>query len=228
MHERMLEAFIVARDRFLKKGGLMMPSRGQIFCQPITDGALWQEQEAKASFWRTTDFHGVDLSSLHDKALDEYFSQAVVGYYSPEISVSDEVATFSFDFGTCLVQDLRTFTIPFSFSITKTAILHGFGCWFDAFFDGTTERVVLSTSPKAPGTHWYQSRLLLRRPIAVNPGQTISGSLAFAVNDRLSYDVAVQVNLDGTSVASSQTVRLDDQMYHYLSPGQPQAPHASA
>merc|ERR1712176_882886 len=60
-------------------------------------------------------------------------------------------------------------------------------------FDGSTERVVLSTSPKAPGTHWYQSRLLLRRPIAVNPGQTVSGTLSFKVNDRLSYDVEVNV-----------------------------------
>ena len=64
----MLEAFINARDRFLKNGGLVMPSRGDIFAQPITDGQLWQEQEAKASFWRSTDFHGVDLSALHDAA----------------------------------------------------------------------------------------------------------------------------------------------------------------
>ena len=222
----MLEAFINARDRFLKEGGLVMPSRGDIYAQPITDGALWQEQEAKASFWRSQDFHGVDLSALHDAALDEYFGQAVVGYYPPEAAVSDDVATYKFDFGTCSVADLRKFEIPFSFRITRTAILHGFGCWFDARFDGSTERVVLSTSPKAPGTHWYQSRLLLRRPVAVNPGQTVSGTLKFAVNDRLSYDVDVDVVLDGTSVSSHQRVRLDDQMYHYLTPGQPQVPHA--
>ena len=71
-----------------------------------------------------------------------------------------------------------------------------------------------------------RSRLLLRRPVAVNPGQTVSGTLKFAVNDRLSYDVDVDVVLDGTSVSSHQRVRLDDQMYHYLTPGQPQVPHA--
>ena len=134
----MLEAFINARDRFLKNGGLVMPSRGDIYAQPITDGQLWQEQEAKASFWRSQDFHGVDLSALHDAALDEYFGQAVVGYYPPEAAVSDDVATYAFDFGTCSVQDLRKFEIPFSFRITRTAILHGFGCWFDARFDGST------------------------------------------------------------------------------------------
>ena len=51
-------------------------------------------------------------------------------------------------------------------------------------------------------------------------------TLKFAVNDRLSYDVEVNVVLDGTSVSSSQRVRLDDQMYHYLTPGQPQVPRA--
>lgn len=216
----MLEAFVAARDRFLRPGGLMLPSTGTILVQPITDGLLWQEQEAKAAFWLASDFHGVDLSPLHADAVDEYFSQAVVGYFNPESALSETAATYKFDFLTCTVAELRDFVIPLDFEITKTAILHGVGCWFDTTFDGSVERVVLSTGPAAPGTHWYQSRLLLRKPIAVNATQRVSGALEFKANDRLSYDVTLTLQLDGTDIASSQLIRLDDQMYHYLAPGQ--------
>ncbi|EGB10402.1 hypothetical protein AURANDRAFT_22815 [Aureococcus anophagefferens] len=220
VHERMLEAFVAARDRFLRPGGLMLPSTGTILVQPVTDGALWQEQEAKAAFWLASDFHGVDLTPLHEDALEEYFSQAVVGYFAPESALCETAAAYKFDFATCTVAELRDFVVPLDFLITKTAIMHGVGCWFDTTFDGSVERVVLSTSPSMPGTHWYQSRLLLRRPIAVNAGQRVTGTLDFKANDRLSYDVTLALHLEGTDIASSQVVRLDDQMYHYLAPGQ--------
>jgi type I protein arginine methyltransferase len=39
-------------------------------------------------------------------------------------------------------------------SCCLSAIMHGFGCWFDVEFRGTTAVVVLSTGPGSPGTHW--------------------------------------------------------------------------
>jgi hypothetical protein len=36
VHERMLESYIAARDRFLKPGGLMMPTTGSIVLAPMT------------------------------------------------------------------------------------------------------------------------------------------------------------------------------------------------
>lgn len=57
------------------------------------------------------------------------------------------------------------------FTITKTALLHGLGCWFDLTFSGSESVVVLSTSPEAPQTHWYQCRLMLQEPLAVNATQ---------------------------------------------------------
>ena len=47
VHERMLESYIVARDRFLKPGGLMYPSTGSIVISPYTDDTLYQEQLTK-------------------------------------------------------------------------------------------------------------------------------------------------------------------------------------
>ena len=78
VHERMLETFLDARDRFLKPGGLMMPTTGDIFLAPFSDSALWEEQRSKASFWDNTAFHGIDLSPLKEDASAEYFGQVNV------------------------------------------------------------------------------------------------------------------------------------------------------
>lgn len=90
--------------------------------------------------------------------------------------------------------------------------MHGLGCWFDISFEGTAANVVLSTSPGSPGTHWYQCRLLLPEPIAVNRGQVVSGVLAFKANEHFSYDLALTAQLEGTSIACTTVIRLQDQV----------------
>ncbi|KAJ1456383.1 S-adenosyl-L-methionine-dependent methyltransferase [Pelagophyceae sp. CCMP2097] len=216
VHERMLEAYIAARDRFLRPGGRMMPSNATIKVVPVTDAPLWNEQRAKAAFWDCGDFYGVDLTALRQDALDEYFSQAVVGCFSPDAMLCQQTADRTFDFHTVTLTQLRDFTIPLDWTVNKTAVCHGLGCWFDTAFCGSAERVILSTGPAAASTHWYQCRLLFQAPIAVNASQRLVGSIRFAANDRLSYDLHVELRLDGTEIKTTQHIRLDDQMYHYL------------
>lgn len=51
VHERMLESYVTARDRFLKPRGKMFPTTGDIVFGPITDEAIHTEQAQKAAFW---------------------------------------------------------------------------------------------------------------------------------------------------------------------------------
>ena len=44
VHERMLESYAIARERFLKPGGLMLPTTGSIVLAPLTDESLYNEQ----------------------------------------------------------------------------------------------------------------------------------------------------------------------------------------
>jgi type I protein arginine methyltransferase len=91
--------------------------------------------------------------------------------------------------------------------------MHGLGCWFTISFDGSAASVVLSTSPGSPGTHWYQCRLLLPEPIAVNRGQVVSGVLVFDANEHFSYDLTLTARLEGTAIACTSTIRLQDQVW---------------
>lgn len=218
VHERMLESYIDARDRFLRSDGLgkMFPSRGTILFSPMSDEQLYQEHLSRAAFWFQRDFHGVDVSPLYATAVQEFLSQATVGYFSPSILLSSTPCEYEVDFRTVQKEELVEFTIPFSFTIEKTAIMHGLGCWFDVHFDGSAKHIVISTAPDREGTHWYQCRLFFSEPVAVNKQQTLTGTMAFKANNKFSYDITLEAEVEGTSIRARNDIKLQDQYYHYL------------
>uniref|UniRef100_K3WWL9 type I protein arginine methyltransferase n=1 Tax=Globisporangium ultimum (strain ATCC 200006 / CBS 805.95 / DAOM BR144) TaxID=431595 RepID=K3WWL9_GLOUD len=222
VHERMLETFVNAGRKWRRTDSpsfKMFPSIGTMFVSPFSDDSIYREQMSKVAFWQQRDFYGLDLSAMHARAVENHFSQPVVGYFPSEILISATPVQHVLDFKDITADELHTFDIPFRFVIDKTAIMNGLGCWFTVDFIGSTSRVVLSTAPDEPGTHWYQCRLLLPTPIAVNKSQTISGSLHFVANKKFSYDIDMEVHLDGTPIVARNHVRLHDQMYHYLYSG---------
>lgn len=219
VHERMLEVYTIARERFLKEDGLMFPSTGSIVFAPMTDEALHSEQLTKADFWSTSDFYGVDLTSAIAVAKKEYFSQPVVGCFSSASLLSAQRAVHMVDFSATTCEELQNFEIDFNFRIDKTALMHGFGCWFDISFDGSSSSVVLSTHPDCPATHWYQCRLLFPDPLAVNKGQSVYGQMSFKANEKFSFFVTITATIDGTEITATNTINLHDQMYHYLNGG---------
>mmetsp|Transcript_2435 Transcript_2435/g.8175 ORF Transcript_2435/g.8175 Transcript_2435/m.8175 type:complete len:439 (-) Transcript_2435:160-1476(-) len=58
VNERMLESYLVARDRLLKPGGKMYPDQAVLYAAPFTDAALYAEQQQKLHFWAQTSFYG--------------------------------------------------------------------------------------------------------------------------------------------------------------------------
>jgi histone-arginine methyltransferase CARM1 len=162
---------------------------------------------------------GIDLRPLVENAAAEYMSQAVVGYFASDILISTDRAEHHFDFQTISLPALQTFEIPVFFRVTRTSVMHGLACWFDCNFLGSTAHVTLSTSPDKQGTHWYQCRLFLREPIAVNASQTVSGTLRFVASSKISYVITMTLCLDGTHISSTNVINLQDQMYHYLQTG---------
>lgn len=217
VHERMLESYVTARDKFLKPNGLMMPTTGSIVFSPLSDEAIHRDQIAKGHLWQNRDFYGLDLTSLIERAKIENLSQPIVGFFPISYLISNSRTVHSVDFGSVTCQELQHFEIPYRFRIDRTAIMHGFGCWFDISFLGAEQTVTLSTSPEHPGTHWYQCRLLLCEPLAVNKGQYVSGKMDFVANERFSYNIFITAEIEGTGIQTSSTVYLHDQSYNYLS-----------
>ena len=57
--------------------GHMMPTQGDLYIAPFTDEMVYMEQMNKVQFWQQKTFYSLDLSSLKETALLEYFSQPI-------------------------------------------------------------------------------------------------------------------------------------------------------
>ncbi|KAH9259551.1 hypothetical protein BASA81_001972 [Batrachochytrium salamandrivorans] len=223
VHERMLESYIVARERFLKPVEVprkqMFPSRATIRVQPFSDWRLHNELKQRSEFWaQQSDFFGVDLQCLQSPALMQAFSQPVIGNVDVKCLMSQDVCSHEIDFETARVQeDLSTISVPLRFVIHRTGLLHGLACWFDAEFLGGNANIKLDTSPAMPTTHWYQVRLLLALPLAVNAHQTVIGEMFMRVNQKFSYDISIQLELEGTRerIQSMNHIALHDPYYSH-------------
>ena len=157
IHERMLESFIVARNRFLKPGGAMYPTRGDIYVAPFSDAAVYAEQIAKVAFWDNTSFFGLDLSSLRATAVRDHFAQPIVGYVDAATLLGPAAVAASVDFANDSPESLQTVVARFDIVIARTGLCHGLATWFDVTFPGSVNSVVLRTGPTSPGTHWCES-----------------------------------------------------------------------
>ncbi len=203
-HERMVEAFLLARDRFLAPGGKLFPGTARLWLAPFIDQPLYDSRTHAAAFWEQTDFFGVDLSTMAEVAAVELFAMPVLGPVNPQDLMASP-AVYPFDFAKMSLGDLAEIRLPFEFIATHLGPLHGIAGWFDVAFEGTDRRVVLSTAPDQPRTHWSQLRFLFAHPPFVHVGDRLRGSLVLKANRQSSYDVVFEGELEGAARLPSQT-----------------------
>ncbi|KAL5537419.1 hypothetical protein UlMin_044663 [Ulmus minor] len=186
VNERMLESYVIARDRFLHPNGKMFPTIGRIHMAPFSDEYLFIEIANKALFWQQQNYYGVDLTPLHGTAFQGYFSQPVVDAFDPRLLVAPSISHV-LDFTKVKEEDLYEIDIPLRFVASVGTRVHGLACWFDVLFNGSTVPRWLTTAPGAPTTHWYQLRCVLSQPIYVMAGQEITGQLRMIAHNAQSY-----------------------------------------
>eukprot|EP00879_Flechtneria_rotunda_P016020 GHRR01016756.1.p1 GENE.GHRR01016756.1~~GHRR01016756.1.p1 ORF type:complete len:244 (+),score=67.36 GHRR01016756.1:488-1219(+) len=118
VNERMLETYLYARDHFLKPGGKMFPQVGRIHVAAFSDPMLYNELLGKAMFWQQTSYYGLDMTPLHQPAVQGYFAQVVVDAFDPSVLVSD-CASRIFDFATVKEEELHDINIFLSLTVGK-------------------------------------------------------------------------------------------------------------
>lgn len=172
LHESMFNSVIVARDRWLAKDGLMLPSRARLYCAPV---GLDSYIDERFGFWK--DVYGFDLSAMIPAQQQTCMQTDCIRVIEPEAMLALPELLVDFDCHTVTVEELSRFEKVCSFdedATLRSGACHGLGFWFDTPFDVRSEStnveleedspyfyedeemVLLRTDPGAMPTHWKQ------------------------------------------------------------------------
>jgi len=165
-----LDCVINARDRALKHGGIMMPNQCSLHLAGVQDATM---RQSKIDYW--DDVYGFDFGQLKASALR-------TGYLAtPDLSsiVTDTADILHLDLQSLSsTEEALNQGIVFELVAAKNnTIIHAFLAWFDYKFTFGKHRVHTSTGPLSPTTHWKQTMFLLERPVTLQRGDKVKGSI---------------------------------------------------
>jgi protein arginine N-methyltransferase 1 len=147
LYESMLDSVLWARDKYLNKGGKMLPDKAQIFVASIEDEKF---KNNKINFWKNV--YGVNMSCLSHAALKEPLID-VCDHYMVN---SDTCKIIEFDLLKVKTEDLE-FSVQYDVKINRNDKVHAIVAWFDTLFSDLEHPITLSTSPFKEYTHWKQT-----------------------------------------------------------------------
>ncbi|XP_019455468.1 PREDICTED: probable protein arginine N-methyltransferase 6 [Lupinus angustifolius] len=206
LYESMLGSVITARDRWLKPGGLILPSNASLYMAPVTHADRYSEY---IDFWRNV--YGINMSPMISLAKQSASEEPSVETITGENILTWPHEVKYIDSYSITIHELETITSSFKFNSMMRAPLHGFAFWFDVEFNGPAiqpinshstsstnnhlangnqrrkrtnpnDALVLSTAPENPPTHWQQTLIYFYEPIALEQDQPIEGSITLSQN----------------------------------------------
>ncbi|CAI5461673.1 unnamed protein product, partial [Closterium sp. Yama58-4] len=188
LYESMLPSVLHARDTWLKPGGALLPDTASMHVAGIGEGAT------SVGFWR--DVYGFTMASVAREIQDDAARTPLVQEVKACDIVTSTCTIKHFDLCTVTVPDLDftsdfqiTPALPTSSAAAPPAdsppaaaptapspaspvLCYGLALWFDTGFSSrfcSAKPVLLSTSPFCTPTHWAQTLLTFREPIALAP-----------------------------------------------------------
>ncbi|GER46302.1 protein arginine n-methyltransferase [Striga asiatica] len=199
LYESMLTSVLFARDKWLKPGGAILPDTATMFVAGFGRGA------SSLKFWENV--YGFNMSCIGREIDEDAARFPIVDVIDSCNIVTTTEVLQSFDLVT-----MQPKQIDFTAEVVlepnskkpdeEVTWCHGLVLWFET---GFTERfcrekpVILSTSPYHPSTHWSQTVLTFREPIAMvgphKPVAAVCGGtdfLAARIQSRLSIVRASQ------------------------------------
>ena len=155
---------IIARDRWLKPGGKIVPGRVTAVLAPVS----MPDFDEGLVHWQSRP-HGVDMSVIASTMAQETFHTQE--HLTPGSLLAAPQEMWSHDPHTCSLQRAdQPFIAKLTFDATRAGTITGFVAWFTADMgDGTS----LTNAVGAPDTHWGRTLFPLDRALAVAPGTPI-------------------------------------------------------
>eukprot|EP00127_Corallochytrium_limacisporum_P003324 Clim_evm13s148 gene=Clim_evmTU13s148 len=168
LFESMFDSVIDARNRLLRKGGIMMPDKAAMYICGLDHKVQY---DVNIEYWR--DVYGYDMLPMREVSLGEA---------GVEVADAGEIITSKcmfkhLDLSTVEVEDL-TFLEDFHLLTMRDGTLSGLCVYFDVSFEqGQDVPVILETGPETTPTHWKQTILYLDQPVEVKKGDNLTGTI---------------------------------------------------
>ncbi|KAG0556222.1 hypothetical protein KC19_11G036100 [Ceratodon purpureus] len=234
LFESMLPSVLHARDRWLKPGGAILPDTAEMFVAGFGKGGT------SLSFWENV--YGFNMKSVGEEVVRDATQAPIIDVVDSKDVITTSALIQAFDLATMKADD-TDFTSQFKLELlpssrdtskestneaTKLDVVwcYGLVVWFDT---GFTERfckdkpVLLSTSPHTPRTHWSQTILTFKEPIALCahdassekmdkgkvgsegcPASAITGRISIARSHR---HRSIDISLETSAVSPSNAIR---------------------
>lgn len=168
LYEAMLDSVLWARDKYLVKGGTILPDKCSMHVAAIEDADYKKE---KQTFWN--DIYGFDMSCLTPAVMVE----PLVDTINPRVIASTVNKFYEFDINTVTKEELD-FSAQYAITMSRKDRIHGVVTWFDIEFGNLDNVIKFSTGPQAEYTHWKQTIFYFPGQYNVHPGDKIEGSIA--------------------------------------------------
>ena len=192
-HESMLSSVIVARDRFLSRDGIILPSAVSLHICPVN---VKEFHDETYGYWKNV--YGFDFSPLLPAVELTTQAEPQIIFIKPDACLAKPELVTHLDLMYVAAEEIRRIIGSFNFEISRNCVLHGFACWFNVIFgdEDDTNHVVLSTSPDAAETHWKQTVIMLPSPLLVSKLEVVSCNLEL-VQDKANprrYNISIEMD----------------------------------
>jgi len=181
LYESMLDTVLVARDKWLRPGGLIFPDRASMWVCAIEDQKY---RDDKINFW--DDVYGFNMACIKELALLE----PLVDVCDPEQIMSNAAKILDIDLYKVKKEDLD-FETKFQLTISRSDFCHALVAYFNVEFSKTHNQVHFSTGPRSAYTHWKQTVFYLADPVVANRGELLSGNIKVKRNQKNPRDLDI-------------------------------------
>lgn len=183
LYESMISSVLFARDRWLKPGGALLPDTATMFVAGFGRGGT------SLPFWENV--YGFNMSCIGQEIVEGASRFPIIDIIDSSSIITTQEVLQTFDLVTMQTKDMD-FTAEVELdsrlvapapSITRC---YGVVLWFETGFTKRFCRekpTVLSTSPCDPSTHWSQTILTFREPIAMGSSMCSEKASAVGTNE---------------------------------------------
>lgn len=146
----LLGLVILARDRFLKKGGPIFPNTLSFKCAAIHDEYF---SDCKVDFW--DDVYGIPMKSMKKWIANEPLIRAV----DPALIVSKVANIMAFNLDEIKIEEIKSIEKTFEVELLGACNANGLVCWFEVYFGNISEKKYIKGNPWLECTRYSQATL---------------------------------------------------------------------